>query len=459
VNDQERADRLARAIDDLLAGRPAGDLDEEALNELLGIARIRLDLARSSLHASAQHEASVWEQVLTRLDGLETESDENTAVMDSLENAGDLAVRDSDLEELQDVVRLRKAIADSNAALAESDRDVVWQQIAARIEARRQHRGVFSVLRRSNPEAETLAAALDDLLQQGTVRKSRDTRLDDLVKIAGTRRAAASAAAEASKEAQQRVWARIRPRLLARVFGTLRPDRGTAGAAGTRWPKLAAIGATAAIVLAAIGPIPATGLANHPVVQIVDFVGDQVGVSETSAPPPIDRSDGEGTSGGAIDVVEGSDITTAEASKLLGLPLQEPTSPPTGFELVSSRFFDEPLTATAGGVLLLAYSQTTAADDADQATILIYQEQAGGDDVAVYRGYASSVLLSDDTEGTYVEGSWRASSDGLLWGDDAAQTLIFDRWGVRTIIHYVDGPPIHASSLLAIADSLAAPVP
>jgi len=51
---------------------------------------------------------------------------------------------------------------------------------------------------------------------------------------------------------------------------------------------------------------------------------------------------------------------------------------------------------------------------------------------------------------------WQPVADGTLaWSEGGAQTLVFERAGVRTTIQYT-GPEADAPSLFAIADSMAA---
>ena len=62
-----------------------------------------------------------------------------------------------------------------------------------------------------------------------------------------------------------------------------------------------------AVAIAALGPIPATGLAHHPATEFARFVGGHIGVSETSAPPNVPP---------VTEVIEGADLTAKEASAL-----------------------------------------------------------------------------------------------------------------------------------------------
>ena len=456
MKERERAHRLARAIEDLLQGHPPADLDDEDLNELLQIANIRLDAARSSSHAGAQHEGTVWQQVLARLARLQgTETGEPNGIANLLENAEDPAATEDpaefDIKELQDIIALRRQMAERTASLAEAHRAPVWQQVQARIQARSQKRGLFSFLRRPQPEAEVLSPAIDQLVLGEPIWEVSDSRLGGLINVARTRRAMGQAAATAaSGEIQGRLWARIRPRLLARLLSPQQQRTRVFRHGGPPWPKLAAAGAAVALLLAALGPIPATGLANHPVLQLVPFRGEHAAVTETTSPPPAPP-----VIPPATEVVEGLNVTTEEAGKLLGLPARQPTLMPPGFRPVSSQFFPPPLTADEGGTFLLIYSEAAGGETANPPTILIYQEQASGDDIAVQQGSALDFTLADGTAATYIEGSWRPSGNRIVWREDDAQSLVFDRDGLRTIIHYIDGPRIHPSYLLAVAEGMA----
>src|SRR3990172_8830333 len=168
---QERANKLARAIDDLLQGCRPDKLDDEELEELLQIAGIRLEAASSAAHVGAQHEGMVWRQVLDRLQGGEAS-------------------------------------------------EPVW-------------------------------GANDP-----TVAQARWGPF----------------------------WLRIHPGRSTRLLGSHQPRSGVFEPGGHPWRKLAVAGAVVALFLAAIGPIPATGLADHTAAQFVRFVGEHVGVSETATP-------------------------------------------------------------------------------------------------------------------------------------------------------------------------------
>ncbi|MBI2914205.1 MAG: hypothetical protein HYY03_09850 [Chloroflexi bacterium] len=443
MKEQGRADELARAIEELLQGHPAPDLHDEDLNDLLRMARVRRDAARAAGHASAQHEGAIWQQLLARLGRLGQKQASNAAGTPKDAAVGDPEMLD--FKELEGVIDLRRQMAEHSASLAEVHRDAVWKQVQARIQDRSSRGGLF-FLPHPQPEARSLASAVDNLVLGEPIWEATDSRLEDLLDVAHTRRAMGQAAALAgSQRVQGRLWARLRPRLLARLLGPQRAGTGDF-AAGRPWPKLAAAAATLALVLAALGPIPATGFADHPATQLVRLAGRHLGVTETSSTPAVPP---------VTDIVEAGSVSAAQASEMLGLPARQPTFLPDGFQPVSAKYFPQPLTASEGGVFLLAYAATPAAPTASPPTILIYQERASGTDVAAQQGSAQDLTLSDGTRATYVEGSWMASADQVVWGADGSQTLLFDRDGLRTIVRYDNGPRMEPSELAAIAEGMA----
>lgn len=451
MKQQERADELARAIENLLQGRTPDNLIDEDIAELLRMAKIRWAAARSAAHVGAQHEGIVWQQVLARLQ--DKGASHPNGASDSPENAGAAVAADDpealDIKELQGVISLRRQAAEHLASLAEAHSADTWKQVQARIQggSDRRHRPFFAP--RPQPEAQVLASAVDSLILGEPIWEADDSRLKELLHLARTRRAMGQvAAAAASQQFQGRLWARLRPRLLSRLL-RCSPQPGFRMPQGVNfaWPKLAAAGAAVALLLAAIGPIPATGLAGHPLAPIVRLAADHVGVFETGSPGPVPPP---------TEIVQGTDVTASEAQSLLGLPVHQPTVLPAGFRQVSSKFFPQPLTAKEGGMFVLAYGADANGAASEWPAILIYQEHAGGDAIAVQQGSALNLTLSDGSPATYVDGSWRPSGGKIVWGEGGAQTMVFDRDGLRTVIFHTDGPRMDPSYLWAIAEGMVA---
>jgi hypothetical protein len=83
---------------------------------------------------------------------------------------------------------------------------------------------------------------------------------------------------------------------------------------------------------------------------------------------------------------------------------------------------------------------------------MVFQEAASGTGLAASVGSIHDYVLADGTLASYIQGAWTPGASGFSWSADNAQTLVFDRDGVRTIIEYI-GPPVAVPELLAIAGS------
>jgi len=453
MHDQDRADKLAKAIEEMVQGRMPEDLDDEELQELLQIAKIRLDAARLAAEAGSEAQSAVLERLIARLNLLQKrDAGELNGFTAAHDRAGDIAANDEDPEhvdvkELQDVIDLRRQMAEHAAAVSEAHREAVWQRVQARIQASEsEKRGFFRwPFRRRDREANDFGVALDRMILGEPIWEAKDSRLEELLRVARIRRVAATTARTGFVDQQARVWARLRPRLMARL-GRSRHPRVFQRRAAAPWPKLAAAGAAVALVAAALGPIPATGLAHHPVTDFARFLGGHIGVSETSAPPTVPP---------VTEVIQSNDVSANQASALLDLPVYEPTFVPSSYHQVSSQYFPRALTAGQGGLFVLAYENSGLTGSPE--TILIYQEHASSNSIVVEQGFARDIWLSAGTPATYVNGAWRPSGSDLTWGADDAQTVLFDLGGLRTIIHTTDGD-LPLADLVAIADSLAGQV-
>lgn len=458
MNDRERADWLARAIDDLVLGRgpsptPAG-MDPAETDALMRVARMRLDAGRDFAHRGLQYEGAVWQQVRSRLEQrAETECAVHNDATNPITDAGDFAVfddpEDDEVADLKDIVALRRHMASSMLAFAERHRTEVWRQVRSRIQAgpneqsAGRRRGIFAFLRPASPTSDGFSLVLDRIAAGQRVGHSGDPQIDGLIRIAQERKELSRMNAP-SAEREDRVWARISPTLSARIFGgaIVRPETTPRRREQSMaWPRLAVAAAAAALIVAAIGPIPATGLADAPAAQFVRFISDHIGVRETPTQPPVAPSNPA--------VVAGTDTRVADAAGRLGLPLDEPTVIPPGMSQTSSRYYLQAMTATEGGMFVLSY-QTAAGE-----TLVVYQERAGGSEIAALGGTAEDVALSDGTPATFVQGSWQAASGGFTWSDASSETLVFERNGVRTVI-VLRGPVASSDPtvLLATANSM-----
>lgn len=447
MNEQERADWLARAIDDLVRGKgqeplPPG-LDDEEIISLLKVARARFQQAQASAHAGLQHEAVVWRRLLERLQagGPETNrpcNEQTIAGGPAITNDPEMATD----PELREVAQLRQRMSQELHSLAESYREDVWQRVQARLQAQTepQKRGFWAFLRRGQREADALAPALDSVAK-GASTWSTDPEVEELLRIARSRKALSTMAASASAGPQDRVWARLRPAVAARVFGAAPKGQRTVGEGSARiWPKLAAAAAAIAIAAVALGPLPATGFAEHPAARFVRYLGQHLGVIETSTPPPAHP--------GAPDIIAGTEVSPKDAAALMLLPIRVPSVVPTGMRLASSQFFPKPITAPVGGTFVLTYESGEAGGG-----LTIYQEAAGGASLTAIEGSALDLALADGTAATFYRGSWQSSDGGFRWDHQDSATLVFERDGVRTIIRHL-GADVAPATLLAIADSM-----
>ena len=453
MHDQDRADKLAKAIEEMVQGHMPKDLDDEDLQQLLQIAKIRLDAARLAAEAGAEAQSTVLERLIARLNVLQkqgnSEPSGSTTAHDLPEDiAADREDAEHlDVKEIQEVINLRRQMAEHAAVISEAHRETVWQRVQARIQASQSEKRSFFrwPFRRRDREADDFGATLDRMILGKPIWEAQDSRLEELLRLARIRRVAAATARTGFLDQQARVWARLRPRLMARLSRSRHPPvfqrRATAP-----WPKLAAAGAAVALVVAALGPIPATGLAHHPVTEFARFLGGHIGVSETSAPPTVPP---------VTEVIQSNDVSADRASTLLGLPVYEPTFLPSGYHQVSSQYFPRALTADQGGLFVLTYQDSSLTGSPE--TILIYQERASSNSIVVEEGFAQDIWLSAATPATYVNGTWRPIGSDLTWGEDDAETILFDLGGLRTVIYTTDGD-LPLADLVAIADSLAGEV-
>ncbi len=451
MRDEDRADKLAKAIEEMVQGHMPESLGDEELDELMQIAKIRLDAGQLAARAGDEAKAEVLKRVMDRVGSLqEGDNHEPDGLATASDSAGEITPDDRDPEQLdvqglQDIVALRQRMAERAATISESHREAVWQRVQARIQAdQSEKRGLFRwPFRRRDREAVDFSAALDRMILGKPMLENQDSKLADLIRVARVRRAAAETASAGFVDQQARVWARIRPRLMTRRGPSRRsPIFQRHGAAP--WRKLAAAGAVIVLVIAALGPIPATGLANHPAAEFARFVGGHIGVVETSAPP---------TAPPVTEVIEGNNAAVAEASILLGQTVYTPTFMPGGYHETTSRYFAKAIIAESGGVFVLAYADDSGMRG-NPETILIYQELTSGSSIAVEQGFAQDIRLSNGTPATWISGTWRTVGSTITWGEDDALTIIFDLSGLRTVIQTTDSS-LPLQDIVAIANGLA----
>src|SRR3970282_1837500 len=116
MRDEDRADKVARAIEEMVRAGLPENLGDEELEELLQIARIRLDAARMASQTGAETQDAVLERLIARLHGLRGERSSGETHPSIVDSAGDFAPGDDDPEdvgvrELQDVISMRHRAA------------------------------------------------------------------------------------------------------------------------------------------------------------------------------------------------------------------------------------------------------------------------------------------------------------------------------------------------------------
>src|SRR3989304_3971677 len=94
MRDEDRADKLARAIEEMVQGGLPEDLGDEDLEELLQIARIRLDAARMAAQTGAETQDAVLERLAARLHVLRGEHDSGETHPSVVDSTGDFAPDD-----------------------------------------------------------------------------------------------------------------------------------------------------------------------------------------------------------------------------------------------------------------------------------------------------------------------------------------------------------------------------
>lgn len=442
MNEHERAEWLARTIDDILRGtqlnkRPAG-LDENDIDALLRAAAGRLNTGEEAARAGLQYEGPIWQAVLQRLDRRSQRREGDPAYASTQVVARDNSPKtppDREMEGLREIVDMRRRMALRLAAFSDTYKDEVWRQLESRMKARtKDKKGFFSFLRRSRepkqvPEAETLESFLQRL---DVSEEPVGPQVDNLIVTANRRRQLSEFSSSYADSSRDEIWHRVTAEISdSEATEASGPDRGPSV---RRW---AFTGAAAVLLVAALGPLPATGLAGHPAVDAAYLAGRHLGLTETDSAPPVSA---------AADVIAPLEVTAREAGDLLGLPVVAPATV-GGFQMATSQYFFEPITAESGGTFLLTYENGNTAQ-----SLTVFQERASGADFAAASGSASDVVLSDGTTGTYIEGSWMPDGGGLDWSTDGAQTLIFERNGVRTTVRY-SGPAMAQDAFVAFADS------
>ncbi len=232
MHDQDRADKLAKAIEEMVQGRMPKDLDDEDLQQLLQIAKIRLDAARQAAEAGAEAQSTALERLIARLNLLQKQGNSEPSGSTTAHDLPEEIAADRedaehlDVKEIQEVINLRRQMAEHAAAISEAHRETVWQRVQARIQASQSEKRRFFrwPFRRRDREADDFGAALDRMILGEPIWEARDSRLEELLRLARIRSVAAATARTGFLDQQARVWARLRPRLMARLSRSRHPQ-------------------------------------------------------------------------------------------------------------------------------------------------------------------------------------------------------------------------------------------
>jgi hypothetical protein len=422
MNERQRADQLARAIDELISGAPGPEparFDDQELQSLIQVAQARLGAGNNAARTSAGHEAAVWQQLIAR--------PEERPQPSQAKRGHDIA---TDADMLQ-TVAARREMSAAILSLAARHKDEVWGRVQERIKGRREPPGQPpSPSGGSSRESGGLPATRTRFFPTG------DAGMDSLLAVALNRPTLRDLSAHTFDSSQRKLHERRRGDPARRWRADLALPQAESR---TNWAPLAAAGAIILLIIAALGPVP--GLAHPPAVEAARYIGQHLGVIETEATPP--------TPGPATTVLP-EDVTPQQASDRLGLPVAAPDTL-LGLAQSSSRFFSAGLTSDGSGVFVITYE----APDGSSA-VSLYQEAASGDaSLAVPAGKPVDASIGG-IGATYFEGGWAQSGVALRWLDSGTQTLLFERGGLRTTVQYT-GPQIDMDTLTAAATMLVAP--
>ncbi|KPJ51388.1 MAG: hypothetical protein AMJ38_00710 [Dehalococcoidia bacterium DG_22] len=454
MREEERAKKLCDAIDALLRGEePQMELDDQELIELLRIARLRHQAGQALANVGFTYQELLRRVLQARIVARQMEQSGEKAddpvpevgsVMD--EDPGEvLNPLDPGYGKLVNFLDFQPTTAHTAPAT-----QTTAGKPRPRIRTLIPHWSRRSD--RISKKAETLSAALDRLVssRKRTISVG-EPDIDELIQVAQLRRFVGRSLAAAGSPYKRRLWTVLRVRLAASLRRqSYAPQRPSVIAAVGRlsWQQAAAAAAGIALLLAALGPLPATGFADHPITHLLGFVEEHVGVEEVDGPPPTDVP---------VTASE-TPIAPEEAAGLLGLAVRQPSYLPEGFQLARSSYHPQSVSSPEQGMFVLTYTiggvdpETLAGTEAPR--LFIYQERASSDSMAVMNGQAEDVTLAGHVPGTYARFLWTTGEQGTLEGaDPSAESLFFDNDDVHVIITYINGDQ-EEEELLRIAESM-----
>ncbi len=453
MNEEERAKKLSDAIDAILRGdEPKMALEDQELIELLRIARLRHQAGQALAHVGLTYQELLRRVLQARIVARQVEKGEEKADDAAPEVS---SAMDEDLGEFLDPLdpRYGKLVNLLDIRPKPARPAPATQTTAAkprpRIRTLIPHWSRRSD--RTSKKVEALSAALDRLVssRKRTISVG-DPEIDELLQVAHLRRFVGRSLAAAGSPYKRRLWTVLRMRLATslgrQAYAPQRPS--VIGAVGRlSWQRAAAAAAAIALLAAVLGPLPATGLADHPITHLLGFVEDRIGVEEVDGPPPTE----------VPTTAPETLITPEEAAQRLGLAVRQPSYLPEGFQLARSSYHPQSASSPEQGMFVLIYTiggadSTTVS--LEEPLLVIYQQRASSDSMAVMNGQAEDVVLAGDVPATYARALWAAAEQGTLEdADQNAESLFFNNDGVRVIITHKNGGQ-EKEELVRIAESM-----
>jgi len=456
MNEEEKAQKLSEAIDALLEGREP-DLDDEELQELLGVARLRLKAGKALADVGLTYQDLLRRVLQSRMVSRQMTPDEG---------AEDLPPEVQDITEIADPHQYLDPLDPGYGKLvnfldfwprAGETNPIAGAKGAAAATKLAGPSAVIPLWKAAEQHKATKADSLAPVVDRVVRNRKRtlsvdDEELDELVQVAHLRRYVGQSLASAGTPYKRRLWSVLRLRLAANLRRQVaQPPRPTiAAAAGRTWKYGLAAAAAVALTLFALGPWAGSGFAQNPINQVFDFVGGHVGVQGVDEPPATQ----------VPVTVPVEEVSPEQATERLGIPVTQPAYLPAGFELASSAYYSRSVTTPEQGMYQLVATlggvdPSTLRGETDPR-IIIYQEQATPSTIAQKNAYIEEVVIGGSFPATYVRGTWQAGPDGTLgWVEDDAEVLVFDQNSVRTFIVYRYGQE-QKDELVKIAESMLA---
>jgi hypothetical protein len=453
MNEEDKAQKLSDAIDALLEGREP-ELDDKELQELLGVARLRLRAGQAMADVGKTYQdllrRVLQARMVSRQMKREEESDDD--VSSEIDDMDDMPAPreyldplDPDYGKLVNFLDFWPRVGDTSTrpgakGAAAATKLASPPAVIPLWRAAKEHKAT---------RADALEPAVDRVVQDRKGALSvDDNELNELLQVANLRRYVGESLASAGTPYKRRLWTVLRLRLAANLRRqSAQPPHPTIAATGRSWKYGVAAAAALALTLFTLGPWAASGFAQNPVSQVFDFVGGHVGVEGVEEPPPTQ----------APTTVPAEEVSPQQAAELLGIAVKAPTYAPDGYVLASAAYYNQSPVSPEQGMYQLVYTLGGVEPKSvplDDSLLLIYQEQATPSSIAQKSAYIEEAVIAGSLPATYVRGIWQTGPDGALeWVEGKAEVLVFDSNGVRTYIVWKNVQQ-EKDELLKIAESM-----